>query len=245
MSKDERGKLKIGKTSVPYVIERSTRRRKTIEIQFLEGGRLRVAAPATASRASVEGHLASRSALIVRRMNGHARTDPVPVREYVNGETFEYLGRQAKLRVLQRAVPRSLVKMVRGRLDVTIPRERQTDRTDAVREALLSWYRGHALHRLRERVAYFAHRVGVAPVDVVLRAQERRWASCSQDGILRFNWRIVMAPASLGDYVVVHELCHLQNAPHDESFWRRVGTVLPDYQLRRSRLRTEGPRFVL
>jgi len=245
MRKAERGKLKIGSTSVPYVIERSTRRRKTIEIQFLEGGRLRVAAPEIASRASVEGHLASRSALIVRRMNGHARTDPVPNREYVNGETFEYLGRQARLRVVTRAIPGSSAKLARGRLEVTLSSHSVEARVDAVRHALLDWYRGLAIRRLRERVSYFAPHVGVTPTDVLLRSQERRWGSCSRDGVVRFNWRIVMAPASLIDYVVVHELCHLRHAHHDESFWRLVASVLPDYQLRRGRLRRAGPRYVL
>lgn len=244
MSKAERGKLKIGKTSVPYVIERSTRRRKTIEIQFLEAGRLRVAVPANASRASVEGQLASRSALIVRRLNGHACTDPVPNREYVNGETFEYLGRQAKLRVVQRAVACPTVKLVRGRLEVTLPRQAR-ERPAAVRDALSAWYREQAFRRLRQRVSYFAPRVGVDPAALELRDQTRRWGSCSHAGVLRFNWRIVMAPSPLCDYVVVHELCHLIHHEHSSMFWRLVGAVLPDFELRRSRLRSAGPRFVL
>lgn len=245
MTRSERGTLRIGATVVPYVIERSPRRRKTIEVQLLQSGGLRIAAPAMADRASVEAHLRRRSASILRRLNGAARIDPAPDREYINGETFEYLGRQAKLRVLPRTVTRSSVKLVRGRMEVTIPRECEARRASAVREALLEWYRDRALRRLRQRVAYFAPRVGVAPPDVVLRAQERRWGSCSTDGLLRFNWRIVMAPASLVDYVVVHELCHLRRSLHDDEFWHRLAVVLPDYQLRRTRLRTEGSRFVL
>ena len=212
MSRRDRGTLRSGSTVVPYVIERSVRRHKTIEIQLLEGGHLRVAAPAAADRASVEAHLRRRSASIVRRLNGAARTDPAPDREYINGETFEYLGRQAKLRVLERTVARSSVRLARGRLEVTVPRHRSLNRADGVRQALLEWYLDRALRRLRQRVAYFAPRVGVDPVDVLLRAQERRWGSCSHDGVLRFNWRIVMAPSSLVDYVVVHELCHLRRS---------------------------------
>jgi len=245
MNNTERGTLKIGSTIVPYVVERSSRRRKTIEVQFLEGGRLRVAAPATASRASVEAHLRGRSATIARRMNGHARTDPVPDREYVNGETFEYLGRQARLRILTKAIARPSARMARGRLEVILPRHSPEDRVTIVRTALLRWYRERALRRLRNSVDYFAPHVGVQPAGVLLRAQERRWGSCSRDGVMRFNWRIVMAPAPLIDYVVVHELCHLREAYHDESFWRLVGSVLPDYQLRRERLRRAGTRFVL
>jgi predicted metal-dependent hydrolase len=245
MNKAERGTLRIGSTLIPYVVERRTRRRKTVEVQFLEGGRLRVAAPATASRASVEAHLMGRTATIVRRLNGHTRTDPVPDREYINGETFEYLGRQARLRVITLAVPRATVRLVRGRLEVTVPRNQAGGRTDVVREALVRWYRERAARRLRERVDYFAPRLGVDPADVLVRSQERRWGSCSKDGIVRFNWRIVMAPAALIDYVVVHELCHLVDAEHDERFWRRVGAILPDYQLRRERLKRSGTRYTI
>lgn len=245
MSNAERGTLKIGSTIVPYVVERSRRRRKTIEVQFLEGGRLRVAVPATASRASVEAHLRGRSATIVRRMNGHARTDPVPDREYVNGETFEYLGRQARLRIVKKAVARPSARLVRGRFVITAPRCSDDEQVTYVRNVLIDWYREHAIGWLMKRVEHFAPRLGVTPSGVLLRSQERRWGSCSRDGMVRFNWRIVMAPASLVDYVVVHELCHLREADHDASFWRSVGSLLPDFQLRRERLKRSGTRYTL
>jgi predicted metal-dependent hydrolase len=245
MIKPERGTLKIGATRVPYVIERSSRRHKTIELKFIEDGRLRVAAPAAASRESIEGHLRGRSATIVRRVNGLAGTDPTPNREYVNGETFEYLGRQARLRVVLRADGRPKARMMHGRFEVAVQRQPTSDRSSAVRAALREWYRQRCIVRLQERVHYYAPLVGVMPSGVLLRSQERRWGSCSKDGIVRFNWRIIMAPAALIDYVVVHELCHLREVHHDDRFWRFVGSVLPDYQLRRERLRRSGPRFVL
>jgi predicted metal-dependent hydrolase len=80
---------------------------------------------------------------------------------------------------------------------------------------------------------------------VLIRAQRQRWGSCGPDGTLRFNWRILMAPPTLIDYVVVHELAHLRYKHHDSAFWAEVSRLLPDYQLRRARLKEVGPRLSL
>ncbi|MBI4639321.1 MAG: M48 family metallopeptidase [Candidatus Tectomicrobia bacterium] len=78
---------------------------------------------------------------------------------------------------------------------------------------------------------------------MLIRNQQKRWASCDRKGHIRFNWRIVMAPISLVDYIVAHELCHLVRHDHSPAFWKLVRTLLPDYEERRERLKREGPRF--
>ena len=98
------------------------------------------------------------------------------------------------------------------------------------------WYRDRGATKLRQRVAIYAAKLGVKPSTVVVRDQAKRWGSCSKDDVLRFNWRIIMAPTSLVDYVVVHELCHLSGAgEHGSAFWSLVGRTLPDYERRRGR----------
>ncbi|MBK7585820.1 MAG: M48 family metallopeptidase [Myxococcales bacterium] len=67
--------------------------------------------------------------------------------------------------------------------------------------------------------------------------------SCNSKGELRFNWRVMMAPLSLVDYVVAHEVCHLAVRDHSTRFWKLLGTILPDYEERRARLRVDGVRF--
>ncbi len=75
---------------------------------------------------------------------------------------------------------------------------------------------------------------------ITIRNQKTRWGSCSSKGNLNFNWRLLMAPAEILDYVVVHELCHLLYLNHSKQFWQAVGKILPDYPKRRSWLKANG-----
>jgi predicted metal-dependent hydrolase len=81
------------------------------------------------------------------------------------------------------------------------------------------------------------------PPPVLVREQEKRWGSCNSKGELRFNWRVMMAPMSLVDYVVAHEVCHLVVRDHSTRFWKLLGTILPDFEERRARLRVDGVKF--
>src|SRR5207253_1903273 len=106
------------------------------------------------------------------------------------------------LRVLERTEP-APVRLDHGKFIVTIaPGLPPADRAASVRERLVSWFREHAAPRLRERVDFWAARMGMKKPRMVLAAQQRRWGSCTANGLVRLNWRIVQAPPSLIDYVV-------------------------------------------
>ncbi|MEE8381899.1 MAG: M48 family metallopeptidase [Thermodesulfobacteriota bacterium] len=98
---------------------------------------------------------------------------------------------------------------------------------------------------IEQRVKRYGKRLGVLPRDIKIKDQKKRWGSCSNNGILRFNWRISMAPVSIIDYIVVHELCHLKIKSHSPDFWKLVSLALPDYQERREWLKTNTPLLKL
>ena len=110
-----------------------------------------------------------------------------------------------------------------------------------VRAAFEAWYRERAAMKLPPRVERIASHLGVQPKEVLIRNQRRRWASCAPDGTLRFNWRAIMVPPALLDYVVAHELAHLRVRSHTSEYWSVVAQAIPDYRLRRQRLREVGP----
>jgi predicted metal-dependent hydrolase len=93
-------------------------------------------------------------------------------------------------------------------------------------------------------VEAWSARLSLKPAGVLIRSQEKRWASCAPAGVLRFNWRIVQATARLVDYVVVHELIHLIHPDHTAAYWAALGQALPDYEERRDALRKVGARLV-
>ena len=94
-----------------------------------------------------------------------------------------------------------------------------------------------ALKVIPERVEYFAKVIGVTYGKITVRNQKTRWGSCSSKGNLNFNWKLVLMPEEVLDYVVVHELAHRKEMNHSERFWNHVEKVLPDYQARRKLLR--------
>ena len=91
-----------------------------------------------------------------------------------------------------------------------------------------------------ERTAYFAKRMGVTYNRITIREQKTRWGSCSSAGNLNFNWRLVLMPPEILDYVVVHELCHLKEMSHSKAFWDEVGKVMPDYEMHKLWLKENG-----
>ena len=106
--------------------------------------------------------------------------------------------------------------------------------------ALEARYRELARAVIGQRVSYFAAKMGVTYGRISIRDQKTRWGSCSGRGNLNFNWKLVLMPPEVLDYVVVHELAHRKQMNHSPLFWAEVGRVLPDYESRRRWLKEHG-----
>jgi len=166
----------------------------------------------------------------------HQEVTPIRTKEFVSGESFSYLGRNYRLKVHQgRYEP---VKLKQGRLEVTLPLG--TDLPSMTRNALIRWYKHHAELKLREKVNRYAPIVGLEPTGVDIKTFKSRWGSCSANGQIDLNWKIVMAPNRIVDYVVVHELCHLIHHDHSPKFWKEVARVMPDYAECKEWLKNNG-----
>ena len=120
-------------------------------------------------------------------------------------------------------------------------RQQEGIHLDAAQERQL---RERAKSVLAQRVAYFAQQIGVTYGKITVRDQKTRWGSCSQAGNLNFNFRLILAPPEVLDYVVVHELCHRRQMNHSARFWQEVAQVLPDYRERKAWLAKNGWRLM-
>lgn len=105
---------------------------------------------------------------------------------------------------------------------------------------LYDWLKAEALADLQARSAVHAHRLGVVVKQVRLRSQSSRWGSCSSTGNINYNWRLVLAPPFVLDYVAAHEVAHLVEMNHSPAFWATVARTLPDMERGRAWLKTHG-----
>ena len=127
----------------------------------------------------------------------------------------------------------------------SLSRQPVSNLTDNQREALTRRYIDAAREYFPRRVAYYQPLTGGHYTRITIRDQKTRWGSCSSKGTLSFNWRLMLAPPAILDYVVVHELCHLTHMDHSKAFWQAVGSVYPDYAAARKWLKEHGRELVL
>lgn len=136
----------------------------------------------------------------------------------------------------------SWIRMQQGRMQEREKMRQQARiHLDAAQEKEL---RERAKSVLAQRTAYFARQIGVTYGRITVRDQKTRWGSCSQTGNLNFNFRLILAPSEVLDYVVVHELCHRRQMNHSAQFWQEVAQVLPDYRKRKAWLTENGWRLM-
>lgn len=120
-----------------------------------------------------------------------------------------------------------------------VPQDKNTPK-DASTLALEKRYREAAREYIPGRVAYYQELTGGHYKKICIRDQQTRWGSCSAKGTLSFNFRLMLAPPRVLDYVVVHELCHLTHMNHSKAFWQMVESILPDYRIHRKWLKENG-----
>ena len=215
----------------------------------MDGEGVHVAAPATASDDEVQEIVRKKARWILSR-SSEAQRAAEPNR-FVSGETLPYLGRDVLLEVSAADVRRAEVCFDNWRFIISVPKGlRGCERVERIRGEIVAWYRARAAERMeRDAVRWlpkFDHgrKPRILP-RILIRDQKRRWGSCAADGTLRFNWRLMMLDPSLIEYVVVHELAHLDVRNHSKDFWDLVASVMPDVQQRKRRLRETGSKLPL
>lgn len=221
---------------IPYQIMRS--RRSTADIVVERDGSVIVRAPETLTDERIEDIVAAKRYWIYKTLAEWRDLNATRIlREYRSGEGFLYLGRSYRLLLIAEQEEALLLKDGRFRL-----RRDVVDRGDmaAAQAVFRGYYMTRGRERIAQRVAYFAPKVGVEPAGMDVRELGHRWASCSPSGMLAFHWKCMMAPLTIIDYIVVHELCHMRHRDHTDAFWNEVDKVMPAYAERKAWLRLRG-----
>lgn len=219
-------KIKINK------IERS--KRKTVALLINSDSTLTVKAPFLVSSSYIEKLINKKHSWITKKVKAiQARPKPV-MREYVNGEGFPYLGKSYRLKIT------SCSSIQLGDY-LLFPKQK----IENIKQELTDWYKQQALRKLNSRVSWYSKKMGVNYSSLKLSNAEKRWGSCGRSNTLSFNWRLIMAPLKILDYVVVHELTHIEEKNHSRKFWNRVKVVLSDYEKSRSWLKENSHSLLI
>lgn len=212
---------------------RHSKRRKTLEIIVDREGDLVIAAPKGVEDQLLKDFVQEKKFWIYQKLAEKAELQkPQPRKEYVNGEGFLYLGRSYRLKLVDDQ--QTPLKLVAGRF--CLRRDLQPD----AKLHFIHWYSTKAQIYLNEKVQTLAARMGVEPAGVKIQDLGYRWGSCGRGNRLYFNWKTILLPREIVEYVVVHELTHLHEPHHTPQFWKRVERVLPDYERRKGWLAKNG-----
>lgn len=221
-----------GRDTIRYEV-RFLASRRTLSIEVHPDSRVLVRAPVDCPEAVIAERVQKRAAWISRQLAEFERYRPrTPARQYINGESHLYLGRQYRLKLLPGET--ASVKFTRDQLLVTLPGEPEAERVKAL---LHRWYLDHARAVFTEVLdACLPSFKGVEHPRLIVRAMQSRWGSLSRAGSMTLNVNLVRAPRPCIEYVVTHELCHTKHRDHDARFFKLLRQVMPDWEQRKQRL---------
>jgi len=212
-----------------------TSKRKTLSIRIEEDGSVLVKAPSFLTEEEIEQFVAKKQDwIIIHRQDAIERKKNKKEMCYDSGLVLPYQGMDLVLEVLPTVLGNE-TEVIQTQKHIFVC----TDNPDSenVHEVLLLWYQKEAKKVLSERFHYFVDLMSVTPAKLTLRDAKTRWGSCSNKGNIMLNWRLILTPPEVMDYVIVHELCHLKEMNHSKAFWALVEEIIPDYKIRRKWLK--------
>ena len=214
-------------------------RRKTSAIK-IQKGKVFVMVPQRLSIAVIESLVAKKNRWIKEKLAAQNEIIAIKPKIFVSGEAFSYLGRNHPLNIESGLYP--AIKLHQGELVVSV-RDKTADNAQAIKQLLIKWYKQQAESELRDKTERFSRIIGVKPSSVNVKSFKSRWGSCSITGGIQYNWKIIIAPDPVVNYVVIHELCHILQHNHSPAFWKAVEKHCHDYRDCGAWLKINGARL--
>jgi len=208
-------------------------KRKTIALQITDDATLIVKAPFGISEQAIKNVVIKHIDWIKKKKEKILSRDPKFVKkEFVNGEGFMYLGKSYKLSIVNKQnIPLVFDNNAFFLLKDYLP---------IAKQLFINWYKKRGYEKISERVEWYAKKRGFVYNRINITNANQRWGSCSSKRNLNFSWRLIMAPLPVIDYVVVHELVHLDEKNHTKFFWSKVKMLIPDYEKHKEWIKRNG-----
>ena len=227
----EGGTLVLMGKKVPYQLIRSTRRRKTLGFRIDGDAKLTVIAPADASQEGIVAGTERNAGWILDKIDEVLRRQD----NLLNGRVVPLLGRSLLLRLKTCQGGEQIGCTVEESwFDVEIPQAVMEEAEESGQLSLLigqmlkRWYLEQAKISVERRVVFWAEQFGVDVPKVKITNPKKRWGSCDSNNLLRINWRVILLPIPLFDYVLAHEVAHILHRDHSAAFWNKMSEVMPE-----------------
>ena len=217
-----------------------TNRKKTASISISRNC-VKLYVPKELSGKKINDILESKKSWIISKIKEESSVVPKFPKRYVSGQLFPYLGRNYPLKVI--VGQENSIKLKGGFLNIVMS-ENEEKCDQLVKKILLEWYIAKAKKLLVDKTYMFCEQIGVIPKTIIIRDYKSKWGSCSIEGDIRYNWRIIMAPNKVIDYLVTHELCHLLEHNHSRSFWQHVSIYCSHMKESRNWLKKFGSDLI-
>lgn len=215
-------------------------KRKTIGFLIDDDG-LRVSAPRWVLLAEIEAAIASKQQWIFRKINEQRERSVrrlQPPMEWRDGATIPYLGLEITVRAAEASGNGVRFDEVSRELHISLPSSASEQQ---LKDRVQGWLQGEAKRVFAERLVIYAEKLGVSFKSFALSSAATQWGSCTADGRIRLNWRLMHFALPNIDYVVAHELSHLREMNHGPQFWATVQSVFPEFEDARKALRDHEP----
>lgn len=208
--------------TIAYAIEH--RKRKTVGLKITDDG-LIVHAPKSIFDFQLQKILLEKSSWILKKLTAR-QENYVPPITWQDGETLQLLGSPITLYVVQHAKNKQ-PQFDHDSLTIASP---EADKPEVIERKVIQWYKKQAMAGFSRRLEILAAKLGVPTPPLKLSNAKSRWGSCSSTGDIRLNWRLMLAPPHIVNYVICHELAHLKEMNHSAKFWAVVASIFPEYK---------------
>ena len=240
-----KSKIEFGNKTLLYTVKESTNR-KTINI-IVENNQISIVIPKGTNKTTYEAALYKKAPWIIKQLNEYEEVKAGYCQlQFRSGEKLPYLGRYYRLHVTRSNVLSSNLHFSKGRFEATIPEELSVvEQRDQLFPLYTQWIQEKGQSFAEKRIKRFIQRLGLAPNGIAVRHMEKRWGSCTPQQKILLNWRIFLAPVSMVDYVLAHEVAHLKEMNHTHAYWETLRMLIPDYEERKEWLRINGSQLYI
>lgn len=212
-------------------------RRKSIALHITENATLVIRAPYFTTQDTIKEVIERHYKWIIKKRSEVFKIKPYrPFPKFVDGEIYLYLGEYFELEIVNIQNDKLVFDRKFFLSKCLLPQ---------ARKIFLQWYVDKAREIISERLSGLALKHNFQYYQFKITRAKKRWGSCSSQGNLSFSWRLVMAPPSVIDYVIIHELVHLEIKNHSKKFWAKVKSLMPDYKQQQQWLKTNQYKMVL